>query len=56
MGAEIEITPGEVTIPTPPMKSVNANEPQTQNESLTKSKITYKMLEQMVEEAIKKAR
>lgn len=56
VGAEIEITPGEVTIPTPPMKSVNANEPQTQNESLTKSKITYKMLEQMVEEAIKKAR
>jgi hypothetical protein len=28
----------------------------TLNESLTKSKITYKMLEQMVEEAIKKAR
>jgi len=30
--------------------------PLKQNESLTKSKITYKMLEQMVEEAIKKAR
>lgn len=28
----------------------------SQNESLTKAKITYKMLEQMVEEAIKKAR
>jgi len=33
-----------------------SNRASTTSESLTKSKITYKMLEQMVEETIKKAR